>query len=158
MFLETRLDLKIPLQWAEKYLDSFLRSELHLSRSQIRTLRNYHGIYLNDLPVRITNRLQGGEHLSLIFPRPEQFINPEAIPLSIIYEDGDLLLLNKPAGQVVHPVKHYQSGTLANGVIHHWRETGQLAASFHPVHRLDRLTTGLILIAKSPWVHQLMTL
>jgi 23S rRNA pseudouridine1911/1915/1917 synthase len=67
-----------------------------------------------------------------------------------------LVVVDKPAGQVVHPVKEYQSGTLANALIQHWRQTGADSATFHPVHRLDRLTSGLVLIAKSPWVHQQM--
>jgi 23S rRNA pseudouridine1911/1915/1917 synthase len=96
--------------------------------------------------------------LDLIFPHPHQSIHPEIMSLSILYEDNDLIVLNKPVGQVVHPVRNYQNGTLANGLIAHWQQTGENSATFHPVHRLDRLTSGLVLIAKSPWAHQQMAL
>jgi 23S rRNA pseudouridine1911/1915/1917 synthase len=153
---QTFLRVEIPNHWAGRTLASFLLNQLNLSRKRIRILKKNNGIFINDAPTKVTHLLQGGEFLELIFPRPGQSIFPEALALSIIYEDDDFVVVDKPAGQVVHPVKEYQSGTLANALIQHWQQTDANSASFHPVHRLDRLTTGLVLIAKSPWIHQQM--
>lgn len=153
---QTFLEVEIPSEWAGRTLASFLRNQLNLSRTRIRVLKKNNGISINNNPVWVSYQLQGGEFLKLTFPRPDQNIRPEALALSIIYEDDDFIVVDKPVGQVVHPVKDYQSGTLANALIEHWRQTGANSATFHPVHRLDRLTTGLVLIAKSPWVHQQM--
>lgn len=150
----TSLRVEIPQDWTGRTLATFLRNQLNLSRTRIRILKKNNCIFINDSPTRVSYQLQGGEFLELIFPRPDQNIRPEALALSIIYEDDDFVVVDKPVGQVVHPVKDYQSGTLANALIEHWQQMGADSATFHPVHRLDRLTSGLVLIAKSPWVHQ----
>ncbi len=154
----TVIECIIPPEWTGKTVDSFLRNELKLSRSGIRTLKKNQGIFIGGSPVWSSFKLQGGEQLKIIFPCQRQFIQSEAVPLTILYEDNDIIVLNKPAGQVTHPVRHYQSGTLANGLVDYWRRNAELAARVHPVHRLDRLTSGIILIAKSGWAHQQLTL
>ena len=154
---QNRLQYNIPECWAGRTLDSFLRHGLHLSRSGIRALKKSAGISLNSGPVWVSQRLAGGENLIINLNPVEQNILPEALPLSIVYEDADLIVINKSAGMIVHPVGVYKSGTLANALVHHWQSTGQ-SASFHPVHRLDRLTSGLILVAKNPWAHQQLSL
>lgn len=153
---QTFLRIEIPREWVGRTLATFLRNHLNLSRTRIRVLKKNNSIFINNNPVWVSYQLQGGEFLELIFPRPDQNIRPEVLALSIIYEDDDLIVVDKPVGQVVHPVKNYQSGTLANALIEHWQQIGADSATFHPVHRLDRLTSGLVLIAKSPWVHQQM--
>lgn len=157
MSTQTILHAKIPKGWSGRTLDAFLRNQLNLSRTRIRILKKNNSIFINNNPVWVSYQLQGGEYLQLIFPRPDQNIQPESLPLSIIYEDNDLVVVDKPAGQVVHPVKEHQSGTLANALVEHWRQKGFDSATFHPVHRLDRLTSGLVLIAKSSWIHQQMS-
>jgi 23S rRNA pseudouridine1911/1915/1917 synthase len=152
---QTSLQFEIPRNWAGHNLSTFLRSGLSLSRTRIRVLKKNNGIFIDGFPVWVSYKLKGGEFLELIFPRPDQYIHPESLAISIIYEDDDIIVVDKPPGQVVHPVKEYQSGTLANALIEHWRQTGD-PATFHPVHRLDRMTSGLVLIAKSSWVHQQM--
>lgn len=148
---------EIPQLWSGRTIDSFLRQELRLSRSRVRDLKKRNGIYLDHQSVPAWQSLRGGERLVLEISPLVQHFEAEAIPLDIIYEDPDLVVVNKPAGMVVHPVKKYQSGTLANALIHHWAQSGE-KVSFHPVHRLDRLTTGLVLIAKNPLAHQQLAL
>ena len=152
---QSNLETVIPAAWRDRTLDSFLRQELKLSRSRIRALKKTDGIWLDGHPAWVTQRLYGGEHLVLQIATPSQqtHLLPEAIPLTILYEDQDLIVLDKPAGMVVHPVKKHQSGTLANALMYHWRNNPE-PTSFHPVHRLDRLTSGAILIAKNSWAHQ----
>jgi 23S rRNA pseudouridine1911/1915/1917 synthase len=152
----TDLILYVPMAWRGKTVDAFLRGQAGFSRSRIRALKKYDGIYLDGCPVWANHPLCGGEELLLkiAVPAAQPQITPEDIPLDILHEDQDLTVIAKPAGMVVHPVKKHQSGTLANALIHHWQITGQTQASFHPLHRLDRLTTGTILIAKNSWAHQ----
>ena len=82
----------------------------------------------------------------------ETAVTPEDLPLDIRYEDDDLLIVNKPCGQLVHPTNRELTGTLANGVLGYYARSG-IPAAFHPIHRLDRNTTGLVLIAKQPQLH-----
>lgn len=147
----------IPNEKKGQRLDNFMRVDLGLSRSQVRRLKKSDGIKLNGNLVWVSTVVNGGEELVLEFaPKPQQFAI-ENIPLSIVYEDADLVVINKPPGMVVHPVKQYQSGTIANALQYHWQQNNELA-SFHPVHRLDRNTSGLIVIAKNSWVHQQLSL
>lgn len=151
--ITSNLTLVLPLEWAGRTLESFLRQQLHLSRNRIIALKHSRGIAIGGRTVHAGYRIGGGELLRLQFPGVEQSIPPEPVPLEICYEDRDLVIVNKPAGLVVHPVHQYPNGTLANGLVFHWRQL-QEPASFHPLHRLDRLTSGLVLVAKNPWVHQ----
>lgn len=150
-------EIMIPNEWNGKTLHQYLRQGLRLSRSQIRALKKANGILLNNQVVWVSHILLGGESLTLHFCLEKQNIPPEDIELEIVYEDSDMVVVNKPAEMVVHPVKKHQSGTLANALIYHW-QTNHQPASFHPVHRLDRLTTGLVIIAKNPWIHQQLDL
>jgi 23S rRNA pseudouridine1911/1915/1917 synthase len=143
----------IPAAYNGRELLTYLRSELKLSRSLIRALKLSGGIQLDGQIVFVNHRLRSGAQLQLTFEPLKQFIAPESGVLEIIYEDSDLVVVNKPAGMVVHPVKKHQSATLANLLIGSWQERCE-SASFHPVHRLDRWTSGLVLIAKNAWIHQ----
>ncbi len=80
-------------------------------------------------------------------------IMPQPMELSILYEDEALLVLNKPAGIVVHPTHGHYTGTLANGVVHYWNEQGW-NYRFRAVHRLDQDTSGVLVVAKNPYIHQ----
>ena len=92
--------------------------------------------------------LHDGDTVSYALP-VRSCITPEHLPLTIVYEDGDLLIIDKPAGQLVHPTTREMHGTVANAVRGLY-ETRGTALDFHPCHRLDRNTTGLLLIAKHP--------
>jgi 23S rRNA pseudouridine1911/1915/1917 synthase len=80
-------------------------------------------------------------------------IVPQNIPLDIIHEDEHLLILNKPTGIIVHPTHGHYINTLANGVVYYWQQSGQ-NIRFRPIHRLDQETSGVLAIAKNPYVHQ----
>lgn len=153
-----QLTYTIPKAWSGQTLDNFLRQALQLSRTGIRALKRQDCIRLDGKVAFVTYRLQGGENLVITLAQtaPQNF-TAEPIPLNIVYENNHLMIINKPAGMVVHPTKNYQSGTLANALKYHW-EAQHEAASFHPVHRLDRSTSGLILIAKNSWAHQQLDL
>lgn len=112
------------------------------------------GIMLNGKRVYISVHVTAGDVVELRMEREiSDDILPEAMPLDILHEDRDLLIVNKPAGVIVHPTHGHYTGTLANGVVHHWAERGE-QIRFRPVHRLDRETSGVLAIAKNPYVHQ----
>ncbi|HOP73794.1 MAG TPA: RluA family pseudouridine synthase [Bacillota bacterium] len=150
--------IHIPAEWSGMTLHSFLRQYLNLSRTGIRSLKRHNAIQVNGHIVTVRYLLQTGDILVIAFPEtPPQPFAGENIPLDIVYEDSDLIVINKPAGMVVHPTMKHRSGTLANALRYHWETRGE-NAGFHPVHRLDRLTSGLILIAKNAWAHQQLDL
>jgi 23S rRNA pseudouridine1911/1915/1917 synthase len=103
-------------------------------------------------PVKASMRLVGGERVIVTMPPLEETdLIAQAIPLDIQYEDDDLLLINKPAGMVVHPAKGHESGTLVNAVLAHCPDLPGIGGERRPgvVHRLDKDTSGLILVAKN---------
>lgn len=157
MSISTLLSFVVPPDWNGRTIDSFLRNRMGFSRRIIRSLKKEDGIRVNGEVAPAWRLLIAGEKLELYLPMVEQAINPEPLPLAVVYEDQDLAVIDKPSGMLVHPVKKYQSGTLANGLLYRWRAAGE-SCSFHPVHRLDRLTSGLVLVAKNQWVHQQLSL
>lgn len=96
-----------------------------------------------------------GDHIHVELPETNH-ITPEAIPLSIAYEDDYLLIVDKPEGLLMHPTSGHREGTLANAVAWHYEKTNQHCA-FHPVHRLDRHTSGLCMIVKQPHIQHILS-
>lgn len=112
------------------------------------------GITVNGERVYTSAIVREGDELTIRMEKENSDdILPEPIPLNIVFEDDDLLIVNKPAGFVVHPTHGHYTGTIANGVVYHWREKGE-RVRFRPVHRLDEDTSGLVAIAKTPYIHQ----
>ena len=134
-------------------LDKVLTKELpDLSRTQIQRLLKEEQILVNGRPAKANLRLEGGEEVSVTLPEPEETeLIPEPIPLDIRYEDVDMLIINKPAGMVVHPAVGHSSGTLVNAVLAHCPDLPGIGGEKRPgiVHRLDKETSGLIVIAKN---------
>ncbi len=111
-------------------------------------------VRLNGRPAPWPSLVIPGDRLTVDWP-DETAIVPLPLPLVIRYEDDHILVADKPAGLLVHPASGPPEPTLANAVVHHLRACGQSGA-FHPVHRLDRNTSGLILIAKNPYIQHLL--
>lgn len=140
--------------WPGGTLERWLRRELGFSTSLLRRLKARQGLFINDAPARTVDALQPGDWVRVVLPPADApNVAPEPVALSIVYEDRDVVILNKPAGLVVHPTHGVYTGTLANGLAWHWRARGE-AWGIHPVHRLDRDTSGLVMFAKHPWAHQ----
>jgi 23S rRNA pseudouridine1911/1915/1917 synthase len=136
-----------------KRLDKTLVEQLpDLSRTQIQRLLKEGHILLNGRSAKANFRLAGGEEVIITLPEPEETeIIAEPIPLDIRYEDEDMLIINKPAGMVVHPAPGHSSGTLVNAVLHHCPNLAGIGGEKRPgiVHRLDKDTSGLIVVAKN---------
>lgn len=123
-----------------------------LSRAQCQRLLKEGRVFIDSRPVKGSKRLEGGEQVVIDLPKVESSeIEPQAIPLDIIYEDEDLILINKPAGTVVHPSVGHESGTLVNAVLAYCPDLPGVGGEKRPgvVHRLDKNTSGLILFAKN---------
>ena len=133
----------------DKFLDGRIES---LSRSYIQKLIKEKKILVNQLPVKANYKLTTGDTIILQIPDPEPLdIQPENIPLDILYEDDDILVVNKPKGMVVHPAPGHYSHTLVNAVLYHCGENlSGINGVIRPgiVHRIDMNTTGSLLICK----------
>ena len=136
------------------YLREVLTSQMQLSHSLLTQLKLQHKIRVNGQITKTNYQLQAGDLVTVDIALDEMNpIEPEDIPLDIVYEDCDFLVINKPPQLAVHPVKAIPSGTLANAVTHYWAEQGK-SILFRPINRLDKNTSGLILIGKSQYAHQ----
>lgn len=143
--------LVIPDETASGRLDRYLAAALpDLSRSYVQQLIGDAHVRVNGKTVKASYAVQPGDQISLTLPLPQPTdIVPENIPLQIVYEDADLLVVDKPAGMVVHPAPGHSTGTLVNALLYHY-PTMQIGADLRPgiVHRIDRDTSGLLVVAK----------
>ncbi len=144
---------------AGERIDRFLADELSdRSRSFLQKLIKEQDVKVNDKPVKTSYRLVLGDLVSIHFPEPEKpDIAAEDIPLDILYEDGDIIVVNKPKQMVVHPAPGHYSGTLVNALLYHCRDNlsginGELRPGI--VHRIDMDTTGSLVVCKNDTAHQ----
>ena len=147
-----RLTLTVPPSRAGQKVDTLLRKELHLSGTVIRRVKWLpDGILLDGIRVFTSARVSPGQVLSVLVgdTAVTSGIVPTPGALDIVYEDEDLLVLNKPAGLSMHPGPGHYSDTLGNFLMYYYESAGILA-DFHPVHRLDKGTSGLLVVAKHP--------
>jgi 23S rRNA pseudouridine1911/1915/1917 synthase len=140
-------------------LDEFVASQLpKVSLTRIRRLIAEGDVLINGEKSVKGARLAAGDMVSVkIFAAEKSSATPEPIPLNILYEDDHLIVINKPVGLLVHPSRSEKSGTLTNGLAYHfWQTTG---SAIRPglVHRLDRNTSGVIVIAKTPRAHRTLS-
>ena len=126
------------------------------SRELFRKAIEQSAVQLNGLPVKAARRLRVNDRLSIRLPElPDNTLQPEDLPIQVVYEDDALAVINKPADMVTHPGKGNFKGTLAAAVQFHFDQLSTVAGQLRPgiVHRLDRDTTGVIIIAKDNSVH-----
>ncbi len=140
-------------------LDKFLSQYLEgYSRSFLQKLIKEDKVTVNNGACKASYRLTPGEHLQIHIPEPEEIsIEPEDIPLDILYEDGDIIVVNKPKRMVVHPAPGHYSGTLVNALMYHCRDSlSGINGVMRPgiVHRIDQDTTGVLVVCKNDIAHQ----
>ena len=145
----------------ETRLDIFLSSRLvSLSRSRIQALIRSGNAKVNNCLSKPSHRLRVGDKISLLIPPPSNLpLEPEALELNIIHEDTSLIVLNKPASIVVHPAPGHARGTLVHALLHHCRDLSGIGGLLRPgiVHRLDKDTSGLMVVAKSDGAHSFLS-
>lgn len=128
-----------------------------LSRTRVAQLVGDGRIRLNGAEARKSERLEAGDIIEVEVPDPEPSeVAAEDIPLDVIFEDGDLLVINKPPGLVVHPAPGHRTGTLVNALLHHVDDLSGIGGVKRPgiVHRLDKDTSGLLIVAKHDRAHR----
>ncbi|MBQ3954544.1 MAG: RluA family pseudouridine synthase [Clostridia bacterium] len=138
-------------------LDVFLAAETGLSRSRIVKLAEEGFVTLNGLPAKKNAKLEPGDEIELVLPETEDIeAEPQNIPLDVVFEDGDFIVVSKPAGMVVHPAPGHADGTLVNALLYHCGSSlSGIGGVSRPgiVHRIDRDTSGLICAAKNDAAH-----
>jgi 23S rRNA pseudouridine1911/1915/1917 synthase len=140
-------------------IDKFLAARLeNTSRTRIQNAANAGNIIVNSLPVKPNYKVKPGDVIQIVLPTPPREIEliPEDIPINIVYEDDDVIVINKEAGMVVHPAYGNYTGTLVNALMWHFRDlplfrTGEMRPGL--VHRIDKNTSGILVVAKNEFAH-----
>jgi len=144
--------LRITAKDQGKRLDQFLsKTNLNLSRSQAKNLIGKHHIFLNQKSTKPSIHIKAGDTVSGNLPEPSPlFLKPEPLPLTILYEDPSIIIIDKPSGMVVHPAYGNPSGTLVNALLYHCKDLTGINGILRPgiVHRLDKDTSGVMVVAK----------
>ena len=151
-------ELTLNLEKSDR-LDKVLTAELGISRSIVQSWLKADLVKVNGEFVKSNYKAQNEDKVTILKKEEEQVtIQPENIPLDIVYEDDDLIVVNKPSGMVVHPSKGHYSGTLVNALLYHSNSLSDSTSEeiYRPglVHRIDKDTSGLLVIAKNNDVHQ----
>lgn len=144
--------LVVEADGAGQRLDQYLAAHLELSRSRLQALIASFAVLVDGAASRASHRLKGGEQLVVKVPPPEPIApQPEDLPLNVLFQDRDVLVLDKPAGMVVHPGAGHRTGTLINALLHHVKDLQGVGGGLRPglVHRLDKDTSGLLVVAKN---------
>ena len=144
---------------AGKRLDKLISEQLpELTRSAVQHLMQDGCVTIAGKPVKKNTRASAGDVITVELPEPREVeIEPENIPLDIVYEDGDIIVVNKPKGMVVHPAPGNWSGTLVNALMYHCGDSlSGINGEIRPgiVHRIDKDTSGLLVVAKNDRAHQ----
>ncbi|MCA1632742.1 MAG: RluA family pseudouridine synthase [Acidobacteria bacterium] len=142
-------------------LDAFLAARIEgTSRTTIKRYVEDGDVLVGGVAAKPSYKLRAGEQIEVEIPAPPPVdLTPENIPLDIIHEDEELVVVNKPAGMVTHPAAGVRAGTLANALAFHFQHLSRHAGAFRPgiVHRLDRDTSGLIVVAKNAQAHEFLS-
>ncbi|MCK4509508.1 MAG: RluA family pseudouridine synthase [Desulfuromonadales bacterium] len=150
--------LQVSSDYVAVRLDRFLDDNLaELTRSQVKRLIDEGAVTLDGATSKAGLKLRGGETICVILPEPiAASAQAEDIPLTVIYEDSALIVVNKPAHFVVHPAPGHQSGTLVNALLHHCQDLSGVGGELRPgiVHRLDKDTSGVMVATKDDCTHQ----
>lgn len=148
----------VSAEGAGQRIDRFLASQEHLSlsRSLLQRLMLEGRVRVEEQSVKPSTRLREGDSIQIIIPPPTSLLlTPEPIPLDILFEDEHLVVVNKPVGMVVHPAPGHDTGTLVHALLHHCRDLSGVGGVLRPgiVHRLDRDTSGVMVVAKHDAAH-----
>jgi 23S rRNA pseudouridine1911/1915/1917 synthase len=143
---------------AGQRLDAYLAAQIaDWSRARLQRLIEDGDVLVNAHTAKPSYKLRALDEIEVeLTPAPAAGFKPENIPLDIVYEDDELVVVNKPAGLVVHPASNVPTGTLANALAYHFQQLSQRSGTARPgiVHRLDRDTSGLIMVAKTEAAHE----
>ena len=156
--IREELPLLLSVTTGGERLDKWLAMQLpEHSRAEIQRWIANGRVMLGEKPLKASFRVTSGDELAVTIPEPADYaVEPEPIPLDVIYEDADLLVINKPAGMVVHPAAGNWHSTLVHAILYHCPDLEGVGGVHRPgiVHRLDKDTSGIILVAKNDLAHR----
>jgi 23S rRNA pseudouridine1911/1915/1917 synthase len=154
----TSLTLSVSPDAAGERLDAFLAAHIEgWSRARLHRLIENADVLVNGSVSKPSHKLRANDHIEIeLTPTPSTSFAPEDIPVEVVYEDDALIVVNKPAGMVVHPAAGVDSGTLANALVFHFQQLSTTGGAARPgiVHRLDKGTSGLLVVAKTEKAHE----
>ena len=154
----SHLTISVTAESAGERLDSFLAARVEgWSRARLHRLIEDADVLINGETAKPSYRVRAADEIEIeLTPAPSESFVPENIPIDVVYEDQDLIVINKPAGMVVHPAAGNPSGTLANALAFRFRELSTSGGAARPgiVHRLDKGTSGLMVVAKTELAHE----
>ena len=155
----SELQFTVPAEQSGKRIDSWLAEQIEgLTRSAAQNLLSEQAVSCNGQPLKKNYKLVGGEAVTIQLPELKEVdLKPENIPLDIVYEDADIVVVNKPRGMVVHPAAGNWDGTLVNALMYHCGDSlSGINGEHRPgiVHRIDKDTSGLLVVAKNDAAHQ----
>ncbi len=156
-----RFEVTVPAEQKGERLDRFLSAQMDVTRSAVERLLSEGAVSVLGGDAVKNYRLRGGETVTVILedPAPAE-AQPENIPLDIVYEDDDIIVVNKPQGMVVHPAAGNESGTLVNALLYHCGDSlSGVGGVVRPgiVHRIDKDTSGLLVVAKNDFAHNALS-
>lgn len=155
-----RHELRVGAEGAGERVDVFVAGALELSRTRVQRLIGEGRVLVDGASPRKAEVLAEGQRVEVEVPAPEPLgLEPEAIPLDILWEDEALVVVDKPAGMVVHPSAGHATGTLVHALLHHVTDLSGIGGTLRPgiVHRLDKDTSGLLVVAKRDDAHQALS-
>ena len=158
--MESKLIIDVPDEETGERIDSFLSGKTDFTRTRIQQLIKDRNITVNRKPTKSSYKIEENDEIAIEVPEVETTeIKPENIKIDIVYEDSDIAVINKQAGMVVHPAHGHYFGTLVNALLYHIKDLSGINGEIRPgiVHRLDKDTSGLIVIAKNDKVHAALT-
>ena len=159
--MEQMIEITVTAEEAGERIDAYLRRKTELSRSRVSELILGGSLSIDGKEqLKPSVKISEGQHICLIVPPTQEVsIKPQNIPIDILYQDADIVVVNKACGMVVHPAAGNEDGTLVNALMYHIHDLSGIGGEMRPgiVHRLDKDTSGLILIAKNDRAHLAMS-
>lgn len=154
--MSSLIRFEVPEEFAGKKIREYLKGNVALSSRLIRGAAKEGRVKVNGKVVKMNYILKKDDYIEVDVSKDEsQDIEPEAMDIKVVFENSDVLVVNKPPYMVVHPTKSYQSGTLANGVLYYFREKGENCI-VRLVSRLDMNTSGILIVAKNQFSHMFL--
>ena len=150
--------IKVPLESVDNRIDNYLSEKLDLSRNKVSKMIKEGKVLVNDKPTKVSYKIKENDIIdSEEYIEEEMTLKPEKMPLDIVYEDDDVIVVNKANGVVVHPAVGNKEHTLVNGLLYH-ATLSDVNGTFRPgvVHRIDAYTTGLLMVAKNNKAHEIL--
>lgn len=139
-------------------MKTYLRQRQKISKKLLVRMKQERSIFLNGTFTYLDHPLQVGDVITMVMPEEEsENIIPENFPFDLVYEDQDIMIINKPSNLCVHPTLLHPNHTLANAVVYYWLQQG-FSRKFRPVNRLDKNTSGLLIVAKNQFAHQQLSI